>query len=161
MRFSDRLPVDVAKLGEQSAQGFGEVVEPLLPQDDDVEVEVERGARASAARPRRRVGRSAHCRSTGVWSRYLSGGRLDDQRVGELASLDDPRRRQRRDNGVVVRTSHGLIEAHLDDDPRRGSSARAGTGWAQATHRSAVLQAVARHTTLEIRVRRYDSPTDG
>jgi hypothetical protein len=43
---------------------------------------------------------------------------LDDERVGELAPLDDLRRRRSRDDRVVLRARDGLVESLLDDDAR-------------------------------------------
>src|ERR1700678_431869 len=48
----------------------------------------------------------------------LVADRFHDERVAELAALDDLGRRGSRDDGVVVGTSHRLVQPLLDDDPR-------------------------------------------
>jgi hypothetical protein len=44
---------------------------------------------------------------------------LDDQRVGELAALDDLRQRRRGDDRVVVGAGDRLVESLFDEDARR------------------------------------------
>jgi hypothetical protein len=70
--------------------------------------------------------------------------RLDDERIGELASLDDLRRRSRRHDRVVVGASDGLVEALLDDDARGDHIENQATRVAHRRHHGAATRANAK-----------------
>ena len=59
----------------------------------------------------------------GLVLEVLVADRLDDERVAELAALDDLRRRLGRHDGVVVRAGDALVETLLDEE-RAGRTLR-------------------------------------
>ena len=78
-------------------------------------------SRAAADAPPERLRRDVdtgaaqrvHCRSIGLMLDVLVAESLDDERVPELAALDDLRRRLGRHDGVVVGAGDALVETLL------------------------------------------------
>ena len=112
----------------------------LFDEPGDGREQIDRGRDAASERLRRDVDAGAReARALpldGLVLDVLVADRLDDERVAELAALDDLRRRRRRDDRVVVGARDGLVEALLDDDARgdhvedRGSSS--GRRWSSS-----------------------------
>ena len=71
----------------------------------------------------------------------LVADRFDDERVGELAALDDLRRRGRRDDRVVVGARDGLVEALFDEDARGDDVEHEAARVADGGHHRAALRA--------------------
>ena len=64
----------------------------------------------------------------------LVAERLDDERVAELAALDDRRRRRRAHDRVVLGAGDALVEALDDDDARRDDIELLAPGVADGGH---------------------------
>ena len=92
----------------------------LGDEPSDRREQVERGRDAASERLRRDVdagaGEARALPLDGQVLDVLVAHRLDDQRVGELAALDDLRRRRRRDDRVVVGAGDRLVEPLFDED---------------------------------------------
>src|ERR1019366_6604616 len=117
----------------------------LLNEPRDRREQVERSRDAASERLRRDVN-AGTCEARalpldGQVLDVLVAHRLDDERVGELAALDDLRRRGRRDDGVVVGAGDRLVEPLFDEDTRRDHVEQQAARVADGGHRRAALRA--------------------
>ena len=117
----------------------------ILDEPGDGGEQVDRGGDAPAERLRRHVDPGASEASAlpldGLMLDVLVAHSLDDQRVGELAALDDLRRRRRGNDRVVVGASDGLVEALFNEHVRRDHVENQAARVTDGGHHRAALRA--------------------